>query len=70
MPLLIAASFVPLFSPRIREVFRSLGCTVEAISAEDRKRMGMSVQDAKSSKRAILQAPPVFPLAKRGPPQR
>lgn len=57
----------PPLCRRCQEIFKSLGCTVDQLSPADRTRLGMSVEEAKGAKRAILQAPPVFPLPKRGP---
>ena len=54
---------------RIKEIFKSIGCTVDRPTAADRERLGMNGQEAKATT-AILQAPPVFPKAKKGGPAK
>ncbi|KAJ9092291.1 hypothetical protein QFC20_007419 [Naganishia adeliensis] len=56
---------------KVGDVYKSLGCTVDQVTALDRDRLGIKGGEAKSLRKAILQAPPVFPKErKRGPAKR
>lgn len=63
-------SFPDTFCRRARDIFKSLGCTMDLVDAKTRERMGISVEEAKAKRRAVLQAPPEFPKPKRGPAKR
>ncbi|KAJ9104598.1 hypothetical protein QFC21_002096 [Naganishia friedmannii] len=65
------ASDLQLASHRVADIYKSLGCTVDNVSISDRERLGMKAGEARNMRKAILQAPPVFPRErKRGPAQR
>lgn len=55
---------------KVRDIFKSLGCTIDMVDGKVRERMGISMEEAKSKRRAVLQAPPEFPKIKRGAPSR
>ncbi|KAG0209961.1 DNA-directed RNA polymerase I subunit rpa49 [Mortierella sp. GBA30] len=52
---------------KVNELFKSLGCKVNELSATQKAQLGVSAEDAKTMKRAILTVPLTFPLPKRGP---
>jgi DNA-directed RNA polymerase I subunit RPA49 len=60
---------------RAQELFRSLGCTLLAPTASERAALlasgaAATAQQARSSKRAVLRVPLVFPKETRGAPKR
>ncbi|KAG0089423.1 DNA-directed RNA polymerase I subunit rpa49 [Podila epicladia] len=52
---------------KVNELFKSLGCKVNELSASERAQKGVGAEEAKGMKRAILTVPLTFPLPKRGP---
>ncbi|KAF9123417.1 DNA-directed RNA polymerase I subunit rpa49 [Mortierella sp. 14UC] len=52
---------------RINELFKSLGCKVNELTATEKAQSGASAEDARGMRRAILTVPLTFPLPKRGP---
>ncbi|KAF9144514.1 DNA-directed RNA polymerase I subunit rpa49 [Linnemannia schmuckeri] len=52
---------------RVNELYKSLGCKVNELTATEKAQAGVSNEDAKTMKRAILTVPLTFPLPKRGP---
>ncbi|KAF9089932.1 DNA-directed RNA polymerase I subunit rpa49 [Mortierella sp. GBA35] len=52
---------------RVNELYKSLGCKVNDLTATEKAQSGVSPEDAKNMKRAILTVPLTFPLPKRGP---
>ncbi|KAG0292410.1 DNA-directed RNA polymerase I subunit rpa49 [Linnemannia gamsii] len=52
---------------RVNELYKSLGCKVNELTATEKAQSGASNEEAKSMKRAILTVPLTFPLPKRGP---
>ncbi|KAG0378730.1 MAG: RNA polymerase I associated factor, A49-like protein [Linnemannia gamsii] len=52
---------------RVNELYKSLGCKINELTATEKAQSGASAEDAKSMKRAILTVPLTFPLPKRGP---
>ncbi|KAI1310809.1 DNA-directed RNA polymerase I subunit rpa49 [Mortierella claussenii] len=54
---------------RVNELWKSLGCKVNELSATQKAQLGAnaSTEDGKNLKRAILTVPLTFPLPKRGP---
>ncbi|CAG8569251.1 5774_t:CDS:2 [Ambispora gerdemannii] len=50
---------------RINDIFKSLGCRVDKLTKEERETAGFTAVEARSMKRARLQAPPVFPVKKQ-----
>ncbi|KAG0327816.1 DNA-directed RNA polymerase I subunit rpa49 [Podila humilis] len=52
---------------RVNELFKSLGCKINELSATERARLGTDEAASKGMKRAILTVPLTFPLPKRGP---
>ncbi|KAL7422188.1 DNA-directed RNA polymerase I subunit rpa49 [Cryptotrichosporon argae] len=56
---------------KVAEVFKSLGCKVDLPSTAERERLGLSLDDAKKQRRAVLRAPVQYPKPKlRGPAKR
>ncbi|KAI5448876.1 DNA-directed RNA polymerase I subunit rpa49 [Naganishia albida] len=65
------ADDLQMTSQRVGDIFKSLGCTVDQVTAVDRERLGIRGGEAKNLRKAVLQAPPVFPKErKRGPAKR
>ncbi|KAK4689942.1 DNA-directed RNA polymerase I subunit RPA49, partial [Tremellales sp. Uapishka_1] len=61
-------SMTPL---KIGDIYKSLGCSVDAPSPAEREKMGVSAAEALKLKRAVLKAPVVYPKIKmRGPVKR
>ncbi|KAG0325158.1 DNA-directed RNA polymerase I subunit rpa49 [Dissophora globulifera] len=52
---------------RVNELFKSLGCKINDLTATQKAQLGNAAEDSKSKKRAILTVPLTFPLPKRGP---
>ncbi|KAF9544915.1 DNA-directed RNA polymerase I subunit rpa49 [Mortierella hygrophila] len=52
---------------RVNELYKSLGCKVNELTATEKAQSGASNEEVKSMKRAILTVPLTFPLPKRGP---
>ncbi|KAF8939235.1 RNA polymerase I associated factor, A49-like protein [Dissophora ornata] len=52
---------------KVNELFKSLGCKINDLSATQKAQLGIEGEDAKTMKRAILTVPLMFPLPKRGP---
>ncbi|KAG0317427.1 DNA-directed RNA polymerase I subunit rpa49 [Linnemannia gamsii] len=52
---------------RVNELYKSLGCKVNELTATEKAQAGASNEEAKTMKRAILTVPLTFPLPKRGP---
>ncbi|KAG9295764.1 hypothetical protein G9A89_008992 [Geosiphon pyriformis] len=52
-----------LYMPKekVNEVFKGLGCILEALTKEERDRLGIPSLKSRSMKKAVLKAPPVFP---------
>lgn len=50
---------------KVNELFKSLGCKVNELSASERAQKGVGAEEAKGMKRAILTVPLTFPLPKR-----
>lgn len=56
---------------RVADIYKSLGCTVDKVSTSDCERLGIKSSERQNLRKAILQAPPIFPKErKRGPAQR
>lgn len=52
---------------RVNELYKSLGCKVNELTAAEKAQSGASNEEVKTMKRAILTVPLTFPLPKRGP---
>ncbi|KAF9297973.1 RNA polymerase I associated factor, A49-like protein [Linnemannia elongata] len=52
---------------RVNELYKSLGCKVNELTATEKAQSGASNEEVKTMKRAILTVPLTFPLPKRGP---
>ncbi|KAF9427826.1 DNA-directed RNA polymerase I subunit rpa49 [Podila epigama] len=52
---------------RVNELFKSLGCKVNEMTATERIQKGLSPEEARGKRRAILTVPLTFPRPKRGP---
>lgn len=50
---------------RVNELYKSLGCKVNELTATEKAQAGASNEEAKTMKRAILTVPLTFPLPKR-----
>ena len=52
-------------------IFKSLGCRVDIAGPEERGKTGMSMEEARAHRKAVLKAPVKFPKHKtRAPPRR
>lgn len=68
-------SHLSIILNRIGELFRSLGCSLVAPSADERAQLVASgkaanLQEAKSMTRAALKVPLTFPVERRGKAKR
>lgn len=50
---------------RVNELYKSLGCKVNELTATEKAQSGASNEEVKTMKRAILTVPLTFPLPKR-----
>jgi len=50
---------------RLNELYKSLGCKVNELTATEKSQAGVSPEEARAMKRAILTVPLTFPLPKR-----
>ncbi|KAF9923739.1 DNA-directed RNA polymerase I subunit rpa49 [Linnemannia zychae] len=61
------AKDLSLKQTRVNELYKSLGCKINELTAAEKAQSGASPEELKTMKRAILTAPLTFPLPKRGP---
>jgi DNA-directed RNA polymerase I subunit RPA49 len=51
-------------------MYKSLGCTVDVATPAEREKLGLTMEEARKAKRAVLKAPVTFPKTKRRGPVR
>ncbi|WWC85332.1 uncharacterized protein L201_000195 [Kwoniella dendrophila CBS 6074] len=64
----IPAKDLGLSETKIQTMFKSLGCSVNVPTPEEREKQGITLAEAK--RKAVLKAPVTFPQVKRGGPVR
>lgn len=55
---------------RVQDIFKSVGCKVDVASPIEREKLGISLADARLSRKAVLKTPVVFPKQRTRAPVR
>jgi DNA-directed RNA polymerase I subunit RPA49 len=52
-------------------MYKNLGCSITLLSPEDRSKLGITMDEARLNRKAVMKAPVVYPKPKtRGPVKR